>query len=172
MKCPSCHFSETKVLDSRSVSDGLAIRRRRECLKCGFRFSTYEEVEILNLTVIKRNGGKDNYSREKLESGLKKALEKRPVTGDEFKKLIGNIERDIQIRGKDEIKTSDIGEIVMKRLKKLDEVAYIRFASVYQSFRDAETFHKEINKLLREGGKKKGKFRNKISKKTAKLTKR
>jgi len=152
MKCPACVFKETKVLDSRSVSDGLAIRRRRECLKCGFRFSTYEEAEILNLTVVKRDGRGESYSREKLERGLKRALEKRPVTSDEMKKLLGNIERDIQIKAKakDEIKSRDIGEIVMKRLKKLDEVAYIRFASVYLSFRDANTFHQEINQLIKE----------------------
>ncbi len=149
MKCPACHFADTKVLDSRSVSGGLAIRRRRECLRCGFRFSTYEEVEILNLTVVKRDGRRENYSREKLERGLRKALEKRPITADEFKKLIGNIERDIQMKAKDEIKSQEIGEIVMKRLKKVDEVAYIRFASVYQSFRDARSFHQEINRLLR-----------------------
>jgi len=154
MKCPACHFRETKVLDSRSVSDALAIRRRRECLKCGFRFSTYEEVEILNLTVIKRDGRKDNYSREKLERGLRKALEKRPITGDEFKRLISNIERDIQMQAKDEIKSREIGEIVMKGLKKLDEVAYIRFASVYQAFKDVKSFEQELKRLLRKKGKK------------------
>ena len=150
MKCPACHHLETKVIDSRIASDGLAIRRRRECLKCSFRFSTREEVEILNLTVVKRDGHKEPYSREKLERGLRRALEKRPITNDEFKKLVNNVERDIQIRSRDEIKSSQIGEIVMKRLKKVDQVAYIRFASVYQSFKDAKTFQQELNRLFKK----------------------
>ena len=150
MKCPACHFLETKVVDSRITSDSLAIRRRRECLKCGFRFSTREEVEILNLTVVKRDGHKEPYSREKLERGLRRSLEKRSITNDDFKKLVNNVERDIQIRAKDEIKSSQIGEIVMKRLKKVDQVAYIRFASVYQSFKDAKTFQQELNRLFKK----------------------
>ncbi len=154
MKCPACHHLETKVIDSRIASDGLAIRRRRECLKCNFRFSTREEVEILNLTVVKRDGHKEPYSREKLERGLRRALEKRPITNDEFKKLVNNVERDIQIRSRDEIKSSQIGEIVMKRLKKVDQVAYIRFASVYQSFKDAKTFQQELNRLFKKKKKK------------------
>jgi len=152
MKCPACYYLETKVIDSRVASDNLSIRRRRECLKCGFRFSTREEVEILNLAVVKREGHKEPYAREKLERGLKRALEKRPITNDDFKKLVNNVERDIQIKAKDEIKSSQIGEIIMKRLKKVDQVAYIRFASVYQSFKDAKTFQKELNRLF---GKKK-----------------
>lgn len=151
MKCPSCHHQDTKVTDSRLVNEGMAIRRRRECLKCEFRFSTYEEVEILNLTVIKRDGRTEPYSKEKLEAGLHKAFEKRPITQDEFRKLLGRIERDVQLDEKDdEIKSSRVGEIIMKHLKRADAVAYIRFASVYRSFKDAQTFQRELKKLLRK----------------------
>ncbi|MFZ6036389.1 MAG: transcriptional regulator NrdR [Patescibacteria group bacterium] len=148
MRCPACHFEDTRVNDSRLVNEGLAIRRRRECAKCGFRFSTYEEVEILNLTVIKRDGRHEPYAKDKLENGLKKAFEKRPITQDEFKKLVNRIERDIQLMGKEEIKSSDIGEIIMRNLKKKDQVAYIRFASVYRSFKDVKSFQLELKKLM------------------------
>lgn len=148
MKCPVCYFADTKVVDSRAASDGLSIRRRRECLKCEFRFSTYEEVEILDLTIIKRDGRKENYNREKLIKGLRRAFEKRPITDEKFKKLISLVERDIQVLRKSEIISSQIGQIVMKHLKKIDQVAYIRFASVYQSFKDAQTFKRELNKLI------------------------
>ncbi|MBU0597551.1 transcriptional regulator NrdR, partial [Patescibacteria group bacterium] len=150
MRCPACHHSDTKVTDSRLVSDGLAIRRRRECLKCNFRFSTYEEVEILNLTLIKRDGRTEPYNKQKLEAGLKKSFEKRPITQDEFKKLVNRIERDIQLEGKNEIKSRRVGEIVMKHLRRVDAVAYIRFASVYRSFKDAKTFQRELKKLLKK----------------------
>lgn len=151
MKCPACHHQDTKVTDSRLVNEGMAIRRRRECLQCGFRFSTYEEVEILNLTVIKRDGRTEPYSKEKLELGLRKAFEKRPITQDEFKKLVNRIEREIQLVEKhNEIKSSRIGDVLMKYLKKKDAVAYIRFASVYRSFKDAQTFQRELKKLLKD----------------------
>lgn len=156
MKCPACHSLDTKVTDSRSVLSGLAIRRRRECLRCGFRFSTYEEVEILNLSVIKRDGRREPYSREKLETGLRKALEKRPIAGETFRRLISSIEQDLQRAGRTEITSRQIGEAVMKHLKRTDAVAYIRFASVYRSFTDAESFKRELNELLaaraRRGG--------------------
>jgi transcriptional repressor NrdR len=147
MKCPACHHFDTKVIDSRVATDGITIRRRRQCQKCSFRFSTREEMELLDLTITKRDGRKETYSREKLAAGLRKALEKRPITADEFKKLISNIEKDIQLKKKDEIKSSEIGEIVIKRLAKVDEVAYIRFASVYKSFKDVKTFQRELAKL-------------------------
>lgn len=150
MKCPICYFQDTKVIDSRVASDGLSIRRRRECLKCGYRFSTYEEVEILDITVIKRDGRKENYSRDKLVKGLKRALEKRPITEEKFKKLVSLIERDIQALRKTEIISDQVGQMVMKQLKKLDQVAYIRFASVYESFKDAQSFKRELNKLLKK----------------------
>ncbi|MBI5037768.1 MAG: transcriptional repressor NrdR [Candidatus Kerfeldbacteria bacterium] len=148
MRCPACHFDDTRVNDSRLVNEGMAIRRRRECAKCGFRFSTYEEVEILNLTVIKRDGRHEPYSKEKLERGLHKAFEKRPITHDDFKRLVNKIERDIQLAGKEEIKSSEIGEIIMRNLKRKDQVAYIRFASVYRSFKDVQSFQQELKKLL------------------------
>jgi len=149
MICPVCHHEDTKVIDSRVASDGLSIRRRRLCLKCNFRFSTYEEVEILDLMVIKRDGKKESYSRDKIVNGLKKAFEKRPITEDKFKKLIHSIERDIQILGKTEITTSQIGQVIMKHLKKIDQVAYIRFASVYESFKDVKDFKRELGKLIK-----------------------
>ncbi len=153
MKCPVCYFQDTKVVDSRVAADGLSIRRRRECLKCGFRFSTYEEVEILDLTVVKRDGRKETYLRAKLVKGLKSAFEKRPITEEKFKKLINLIERDLQALRKNEILSEQIGQIVMKQLKKMDQVAYIRFASVYQSFKDAQSFKRELNKLIKSGRK-------------------
>lgn len=148
MHCPVCNYSETKVTDTRVSSDGLAVRRRRECLKCNFRFSTVEEHEILDLTVVKRNGERRPYDRDKLAGGLKKSLEKRPVTTDRFKKLLGSIEVDIQRKKKNEITTREIGEIVMKRLMHFDKVAYIRFASVYRQFEDVGRFQHEVKKLL------------------------
>ncbi len=152
MQCPSCSYKATKVLDSRISEQDNTIRRRRECEKCGFRFSTREEAEILNLTVIKRDGRRESYSREKLSSGLSKALEKRPITNYEFRVLISGIEKDIYVLNRSEIKCSQIGDIAMRHLKKLDKVAYIRFASVYREFKDVHTFYEELNKLV---GKKK-----------------
>lgn len=147
MKCPICFYKETRVADSRVGSDGITIRRRRECLRCGFRFSTMEEVEILELMVLKRGGRKESYAREKIEKGLLTAFEKRPVTKDRFRKLINKIERGIQIKRKPEITSLEIGEIVMKELRKVDPVAYIRFVSVYRAFPDIETFQKELSSI-------------------------
>lgn len=149
MKCPVCHFEDTKVIDSRMSGDGFLIRRRRECLKCEFRFSTHEEMEILDLVIVKRDGRRENYNRDKVAVGLKKALEKRDVDEEKFKKLIYCIERDLQVINKNEIDSKDVGEIVMKNLKKLDKVAYIRYASVYQSFECLEEFSEELDKLLK-----------------------
>jgi transcriptional repressor NrdR len=149
MKCPSCGNVESKVVDSRASSDNTAIRRRRECLECNFRFSTYETIELLNLYVIKKSGEREIYRKEKLLNGLKIALEKRPVKDENVKKIISQIEQDIQNIGQGgDIKSRKIGEIVMKHLKELDEVAYIRFASVYRSFKDLESFKKELAKLI------------------------
>lgn len=155
MRCPACHNDDTKVLDSRVSESDNTVRRRRQCEKCGFRFSTREETEILNLTVIKRDGRREAYSREKIENGLNKALEKRAVTGQEIRSLLAAIERDIYVLNKPEIKTSQIGEIAMKHLRRLDAVAYIRFASVYRDFSDAESFRREIKLLAGKGKKKK-----------------
>jgi transcriptional repressor NrdR len=150
MKCPICYHPDTKVLDSRVATDGLSIRRRRECLKCAFRLSTYEELEILDVSLIKRDGRKEAYSRDKLISGLKKASEKR-IGDDKFKKLVHMIERDIQALKINEVSSQDVGRIVMKNLKKVDQIAYIRYASVYESFKNVQEFKRELNKLL--GGK-------------------
>jgi len=150
MKCPICYFLDTKVVDSRVAPDGLSIRRRRECLKCGFRFSTYEEIELLDLVIVKRDGRRESYSREKMTGGLKKSCEKRPITEDQFKRLIHSIERDLQRLKATEITSRQIGQTVMKNLKKVDPVAYIRYASVYESFKDANEFRRELNKLIKE----------------------
>ncbi len=150
MKCPICYYLDTKVVDSRVAADGLSIRRRRECLKCSFRFSTYEEVELLDLMIVKRDGHRESYSRDKLLLGLKKALEKRPITKEKFKKTVHCIERDLQKLRQNEITAKQVGLIVMKQLKKLDQVAYIRYASVYESFKDANEFRKELNKLIKK----------------------
>lgn len=148
MKCPSCSHEDTKVIDSREANDGLSTRRRRECEKCAFRFSTYEEVEILDLMVAKRDGSREPYERDKLESGLHKALEKRPISRDEFKELVSEIEQEIQTKMKDGmIESKEIGNIVIRKLKKHDQVAYIRFASVYRQFEDIAEFKKELNRL-------------------------
>jgi transcriptional repressor NrdR len=148
MRCPTCSSKETRVIDSRLSPDGAVTRRRRECEKCSFRFSTIEEMEILDLTMIKRDGSRESYSRDKLIKGLRKALEKRPVGRDDFEKLVRQIERDIQKKKKkNEIKSGEVGEIIMNRLKSFDKVAYIRFASVYRAFEDVKTFEREISKL-------------------------
>lgn len=152
MKCPICYHPDTKVIDSRAATDGLSIRRRRECIKCAFRFSTYEEIEILDLMIVKRDGRRESYNREKLMGGLKKSLEKRPITEDQLKKLIHTVERDLQRLRKSEVTSSHVGQIVMKHLKKIDQVAYIRYASVYESFKDAQEFKQELNKLFKKGG--------------------
>lgn len=148
MRCVKCQNEDTKVLDSRPVEEGSAIRRRRECEKCGFRFSTYEELEILDLYVIKKDGRKELYSREKLEMGIRRAFEKRPHTDDTLKKLISAIEQEIQKKASSgDIKSGDIGEIVMKKIRRIDKIAYIRFASVYRQFEDVEEFKEELKKL-------------------------
>src|SRR5581483_11662012 len=148
MRCPNCQFEDTKVLDSRPVDDGGAIRRRRECEKCDFRFSTYEEIEILDLTVLKKDGSKQMFSKEKLERAIRLPLEKRPHDDETLRKLLSAIEIEIQRKAKDgEIKSSDIGDIVMKKMKKVDKVAYVRFAAVYRQFEDVDEFKEELKKL-------------------------
>lgn len=149
MKCPVCLHQDTKVIDSRVAVDGFSIRRRRECLKCCFRFSTYEEIELLDLMIIKRDGRKEAYNKEKLVCGLKRSLEKRVISDDVFKKLVSAIERDLQSLRKNEVFSNKVGRIIMKELKKVDKVAFIRFASVYESFEDLQDFQEELNKLLK-----------------------
>jgi len=150
MHCPVCKNKDSKVVDSRVATDGMSIRRRRECEKCNYRYSTLEEVELLDLTVVKREGKREAYSREKLSKGLKKALEKRPYEEEDLKKIIHRIERDIQKKKTNELSSEQLGDIVMKHLKGFDKVAYIRFASVYRSFEDVETFEQELKALLKK----------------------
>ena len=148
MKCPNCQNEDTKVVDSRPVEDGSAIRRRRECEKCQFRFSTYEEIEILDLSVKKKDGSSEGFSKEKLERSIRLPMDKRPHTEDTFRKLVSSIEIEIQRKAAGgEITSAEIGEIVMKKLKKVDKVAYIRFAAVYRQFEDVEEFKAELQKL-------------------------
>ena len=147
MFCPFCNYKETKVIDSRDTNDGKTIRRRRECEKCKQRFSTYEEPEIMRLTVIKRNDARETYDRVKIVAGIDRALEKRPVNAEKKEKLLQEIEFDIFSKGKSEISTKEIGKIILEKLLKLDEVAYVRFASVYKSFGSIRAFQKELNKI-------------------------
>ena len=150
MKCPFCGYLEDKVIDSRPTDEGSAIRRRRECCKCFKRFTTYEKVESLPLMVIKKDNSRQPFNREKLMNGLMRACEKRPVSINDLEKLVDEIESQAYNSLQREITTHDIGEMVMARLKNLDEVAYVRFASVYRQFRDINTFMDELNKLLKE----------------------
>jgi transcriptional repressor NrdR len=148
MNCPNCSASETKVLDSRPTEEGNAIRRRRECDKCGFRFSTYEEIEILGLNVVKRDGTKQVYSRDKLEAGVRKPFEKLEYDSATIKMIVSRVEQEIQKKARDNCITSaEVGEIVMKQIKKVNKVAYIRFACVYRAFEDVEEFKLELQKL-------------------------
>lgn len=149
MHCPVCSCLDTHVVDSRLSPDGTFIRRRRECEKCEYRFSTLEEIELLDMTVVKRNGTRESYSREKIERGLKRALEKRSYTESGFRALMHSVERDIQRVSPSEITSADIGRILMDRLKAFDKVAYIRFASVYRQFEDVETFQQELERLTK-----------------------
>lgn len=147
MRCPKCKHEDTKVIDSRETTDGAQIRRRRACEKCEFRFTTFEQVETANFLVIKKDGSREPYSRNKVEKGIWKACEKRQVTQEQVSQLIDRLEEKWSAMGK-EIPSQTLGEGVMEELKKLDEVAYIRFASVYRHFKDLESFKKELSKLL------------------------
>ncbi len=150
MKCPYCGFMDDKVIDSRPTEENTSIRRRRECSKCAKRFTTYEKVESVPLMVIKKDKTRQIFDRQKLLNGLLRACEKRPVSINELEKLIDGIETQILNSLKREITTQEIGEMVMARLKDLDEVAYVRFASVYRQFKDINTFMEELRKLLKE----------------------
>ena len=150
MKCPYCGYQESKVVDSRHSEDGVSIRRRRECLACSKRFTTYETVESLPIVVVKKDGSRQSFDRTKILNGMVRACEKRPVSMASLEKAVDEIEQSIQNSLEREIRTSDIGELVMERLKPLDEVAYVRFASVYRQFKDINTFMQELNKILEE----------------------
>ncbi len=150
MKCPFCGFEESKVIDSRPTDEGQRIRRRRECLECGKRFTTYEIIESLPIIVIKKDKSRETFNRNKLMTGLLRACEKRPVSIDTLDNMIDDIEVIIQNSLDREVSSEKIGELVMDKLKKIDEVAYVRFASVYRQFKDINTFMTELNKLLCE----------------------
>ena len=150
MKCPYCGFKESKVVDSRPADEGSSIRRRRECLSCGKRFTTYETVESMPMVVIKRDGSRQTFDRRKLVNGMLRACEKRPVSLAQLEKIGEEIEQELQNSLEREISTERVGELVMDKLKSVDEVAYVRFASVYRQFKDINTFMRELNKLLNE----------------------
>lgn len=154
MKCPYCNAPDSKVIDSRPAEEGTTIRRRRECLTCSKRFTTYEVIERMPLVVIKRDGRRQSFDRVKLLNGMVRACEKRPVTLAQLEEISDSIEQDLQGRMDREISTVEIGELVMRYLKDVDEVAYVRFASVYRSFKDISTFMEELSKLLSEPEKK------------------
>jgi transcriptional repressor NrdR len=148
MKCPQCGFMEDRVVDSRTTKEGAAIRRRRECTKCGKRYTTYEYIERAPWIVVKKDGGREQYDREKLLTGLLKACEKRPVSREQLDKLVDDVETATFGKFRNEVKTSELGNEVIEKLHKLDEVAYVRFASVYRQFKDINQFMKELKNLL------------------------
>ena len=148
MKCPYCENEDSKVIDSRHTEDGKAIRRRRECEECGRRFTTYEKVEEMILMVIKKDGSRQAFDRNKLLNGIIRACEKRPVSIADMEKIVDDIERGLNNMMEKEIDSNFIGELVMERLKDLDEVAYVRFSSVYRQFTDVNTFVQEVERLL------------------------
>jgi len=148
MKCPFCGHDEDRVIDSRPAEDGAAIRRRRECIGCGARFTTYEKIETLPLLVVKKDGTREPFNRDKLLNGLLKACEKRPVSNEQLMELLAFVEGQVQNAVNREIPSKDIGELVMKKLKEIDEVAYVRFASVYRQFKDVNSFLEELNEML------------------------
>ena len=150
MKCPFCGHPESKVIDSRPAYENASIRRRRECLACGKRFTTYETVESLPIVVIKKDGSRQSFDRQKVLRGMIRACEKRPVSLAELERIADEIEQELQNSMEREIRTADIGEKVMERLRSVDQVAYVRFASVYRQFKDIDTFMAELNKLLAE----------------------
>jgi transcriptional repressor NrdR len=150
MKCPFCNHSETKVLDSRPTEDNASIRRRRECFNCLKRFTTYENVEDIPVYVIKKDGKREAFNKRKIMTGILKSCEKRPVSLGEIERIVDEIEKQIYNTMEQEIISTNIGELVMEKLKKLDDVAYVRFASVYKQFKDINTFIDELQKILRE----------------------
>lgn len=148
MRCPSCGHDEDRVVDSRSTKENSAVRRRRECLQCGHRFTTYEYVEHRPVMVVKKDGRREHYVRDKILAGLRRACEKRPVSMETLERLVDEVEKTVSQRVRDEIPTSEIGNEVMKRLATIDQVAYVRFASVYRDFKDVTQFLEELRNLL------------------------
>lgn len=150
MKCPYCSYEESKVIDSRSADDGERIRRRRECLRCGKRFTTHEVIETVPIIVVKRDKSREFFDRNKLTGGILRACEKRPVSIEQIENMVNDIEAQLQSSLDREITSKQIGELAMDQLKNIDEVSYVRFASVYRQFKDINTFMDELNKLLTE----------------------
>ncbi len=150
MKCPYCGYEESKVIDSRPADEGERIRRRRECLKCGKRFTTHEVIETVPIVVVKRDKSREVFDRAKLTAGILRACEKRPVSIQQIEKMVDEIEAKLQSSLDREVSSMTIGELTMEQLKGVDEVAYVRFASVYRQFKDINTFMDELNKLLQE----------------------
>ncbi|HOB07850.1 MAG: transcriptional regulator NrdR [Limnochordia bacterium] len=149
MRCPFCFHKESKVLDSRATEEGASIRRRRECTKCSRRFTTYERLDEVPFMVVKKDGRREPFNRNKILNGVLRACEKRPISLDAIEAMIDEIERDVRNKTDREISSEQIGEIVMERLKRLDEVAYVRFASVYRQFKDINSFMMELQQLLK-----------------------
>ena len=150
MKCPYCSALKDRVLDSRSSNENRSVRRRRECMKCKRRFTTYESVEEISMMVVKRDGRRETFDRNKIISGILKACEKRPVSLQKVEDLVDKVERDLYKKYEKEVKVEGIGELVMERLHKIDEVAYVRFASVYRQFKDINAFMSELKDLLKK----------------------
>nr|WP_316622102.1 transcriptional regulator NrdR [uncultured Ruminococcus sp.] len=150
MKCPYCGYEESKVIDSRPADEGERIRRRRECLKCGKRFTTHEVIETVPIVVVKRDKSREVFDRNKLTAGILRACEKRPVSIEQIERMVDSIETQLQSSLDREVTSMMIGELTMDQLKNVDEVAYVRFASVYRQFKDINTFMEELNKLLKE----------------------
>lgn len=153
MRCSNCQYKSTKVLDSRPIEEGRSIRRRRECERCGFRFTTFERMEETPLIVVKKDGARQEYSRDKLIRGLIKACEKRPVSIETIESLVLDVEKEIRHQGLSEVDSKQIGELVMDRLSEIDEVAYVRFASVYRQFKDISVFLDELKDLINSNDK-------------------
>ena len=150
MKCPKCGYYESKVVDTRSTDDGVKVRRRRECIECGYRFTTYEKIEETQIVVIKKDGTRQGYNRDKIINGLIRACDKRSITLEQIEKIADKVEKQLYNTFQNEVSTETIGEIVMNELQNVDDVAYVRFASVYRKFKDIDTFMNELKKILDE----------------------
>ncbi|EUJ33262.1 transcriptional regulator NrdR [Listeria floridensis FSL S10-1187] len=153
MKCPSCKYNGTRVVDSRPADDGNSIRRRRECENCGFRFTTFEKIEESPLIVVKKDGAREEFARDKVRRGLIRACEKRPVSVEKLEEVVSEVEHELRGLGESEIPSDLIGEKVMDKLAKIDEVAYVRFASVYRQFKDINVFVNELKELMEKNNK-------------------
>lgn len=172
MNCPYCSFKEDKVVDSRATAENSAIRRRRECLKCGQRFTTYEYIEDVSLMVIKKDGRRQGFDRKKILNGIMKACQKRPISLDKMEEMVTSIERAIQKKSDREVSSRLIGELVMEKLKSLDDVAYVRFASVYRQFQDVSEFMKALSEILQAEKIRRGKREPKYIKKHNRLSRK